>query len=156
MFTTAVGCDSSDGRATARIITHRSQLIGGHRAAGELGDVLIENEKVRFIVHKAGLSRGFGVYGGSIIDADLRRPHEQPDGGDGQGFDNFSEMFPAFFLQAVAVDEVNIISEGSDGGAAIVEYEFEVATMSIDAAKASGDHACPSTDVLCCLLARSQ
>ena len=121
LFTTAVGCDSSDGRATARIITHRSQLIGGHRAAGELGDVLIENEKVRFIVHKAGLSRGFGVYGGSIIDADLRRPHEQPDGGDGQGFDNFSEMFPAFFLQAVAVDEVNIISDGSDGGAAIVE-----------------------------------
>ncbi len=115
------GCEGDHAGASAEIITGRGQLIGGDRAAGEIGDYLLQNEKVRFIIHKAGLSRGFGVYGGSLIDADLRRPHEQAGAGDGHGFDNFSEMFPAMFLQAVAVDKVTIVNDGSDGGAARIE-----------------------------------
>ena len=114
----AAGCETDPPGASARVITHRSQLIGGDRAIGEIGDFIIENEKVRFVVHKAGFSRGFGVYGGSLIDADLRRPSEYSDSGDGHGFDNFSEMFPAMFIQAVAVDDVSILNDGTDGGPA--------------------------------------
>ena len=67
-------CSSDLAGASARVITYRSELIGGDRAAGEIGDFIIENEKVRFVIQKSGASRGFGVFGGSILDADLRRP----------------------------------------------------------------------------------
>jgi hypothetical protein len=115
------GCNSELEGASARIISSRAELIGGDRAIGELGDFLIENEKVRFIIHKAGPSRGFGVYGGSLIDADLRRPTERTSGGEGKGRDQFGEMFPGIFLQAIAVDEVKVTADGSDGGPARVE-----------------------------------
>ena len=38
--------------------------------------IIIENDRIRLVVQKPGFSRGFGVYGGSLIDADLRRPSE--------------------------------------------------------------------------------
>jgi hypothetical protein len=118
---TLSGCTNDPAGASARIITSRAELIGGDRAIGEIGDYLIENEKVRFIIHKAGPSRGFGVFGGSLIDADLRRPTERPAGGDGAGHDQFAEMFPGMFVQAAAVDEVKVTSDGADGGPARIE-----------------------------------
>ncbi len=110
-----------DGQASARFIGHRSELVGGDRALGDLGDVLMENEKIRVVIQREGFSRGFGVYGGSLIDADLRRPREQGNSLSGVGNDQFAELFPAFFVQAVAVDEVKVLNDGSDGGPAQVE-----------------------------------
>jgi len=110
----------SDGQASARLVGHRSELVGGDRALGDIGDVLMENEKIRVVIQREGFSRGFGVYGGSLIDADLRRPKEEGNSLEGSGFDQFAELFPAFFVQAVAVDEVKILSDGSDGGPAQV------------------------------------
>lgn len=110
-----------EGQASARFVGHRSELIGGDRALGDLGDVLIENEKIRVVIQREGFSRGFGVYGGSLIDADLRRPKEEGNSLNGVGNDQFAELFPAFFVQAVAVDEVKILNDGSDGGPAQVE-----------------------------------
>ncbi len=102
--------------AVARVVENRADLIGGSRALGDLGDFLIENDQVRVVIQGPGFSRGFGVYGGSLIDADLRRPTEWgTDSRAGQGFDAFGELFPAFFLQAVAVDEVVIDNDGKDG-----------------------------------------
>lgn len=108
------------GQASARLIGHRSELVGGDRALGDIGDVLMENERIRIVIQREGFSRGFGVFGGSLIDADLRRPQEEGDSLAGIGFDQFAELFPAFFVQAAAVDEVRILSDGSDGGPAQV------------------------------------
>lgn len=122
-FLSACG-DSSveqDGQASARYVAHRSELVGGDRALGDIGDVLMENERIRVVIQREGFSRGFGVFGGSLIDADLRRPKEEGDSLNGAGFDQFAELFPAFFVQAVAVDEVTILSDGSDGGPAQVQ-----------------------------------
>lgn len=111
-------CATSSGGASARLITNRAQLVGGDRALGDVGDYLLENDKIRIVIQKPGYSRGFGVYGGSLIDADLRRPFEVGNSGAPSGNDQFGELFPAFFVQAVNVDRVQITSDGSDGGPA--------------------------------------
>ena len=105
---TQSACPSEGKQTRALRITHRQQLIGGPRALGEVGDWLLENDQVRVIVQDQGFSRGFGVFGGSLIDADLVRPETTPgDSSGGTGMDNFGEMFPAFFLEALEPNEVN-------------------------------------------------
>jgi hypothetical protein len=127
-------CPPSEPRANARRITSRAELIGGPRALGEVDDWLIQNDKVRFIVQDAGFSRGFGVFGGALLDADLVRTSSGRGSSDGGvGKDNFGEMFPAFFLEALEPREVRdphnpdktlppieIENDGSDGNAAVL------------------------------------
>jgi hypothetical protein len=117
-----VSCESSDRepRSRAYVATHRDQLVGGPRALGELGDVVMENDLVRIVVQAPGYSRGFGVYGGSIIDAALVDANDVGNQQTGRGQDAFGEFFPAFFLQAMAVDQVTVVSDGTDGGPAVV------------------------------------
>ncbi|MCS6901697.1 MAG: hypothetical protein NZX77_18250, partial [Polyangiaceae bacterium] len=107
--------------ASARLITNRSELVGGDRALGDVGDFLLENDKVRIVIQREGYSRGFGVFGGSLIDADLRRPDENGTSGRGSGRDAFGELFPAFFTQACEVDTVQILDNGENGGPARIE-----------------------------------
>ncbi|HYD48125.1 MAG TPA: hypothetical protein VEB21_07255, partial [Terriglobales bacterium] len=120
------GCGTDDsepssGRASAHGVSNRSQLVGGDRALGEVGDLVLENEKIRVVIQKEGFSRGFGVYGGGLIDADLRRPREDGTSGEANGNDQFAELFPAFFVQAVAVSQVQVLDDGTNGGPARVE-----------------------------------
>ncbi|MFO0658424.1 MAG: hypothetical protein U0165_01125 [Polyangiaceae bacterium] len=119
----ALSCQPSDpkGNVEARKITSRIDLIGGDRALGDIGDYLLANDKVRVVIQAPGFSRGFGVYGGSLIDADLRRPREEGNSGAGIGYDAFGELFPAFFVQACAVDDVKVLNDGSNGKAARIE-----------------------------------
>jgi hypothetical protein len=112
------GCSSAEPRARAKQITSRAELIGGPGALGEVGDFLLENDRIRVIIQGAGFSRGFGVYGGGLIDADLQRPVGPGGQAGGHGRDQFGELFPIFFLQALVPDGVAILSDGSDGGPA--------------------------------------
>ena len=118
--------------ARAKRVESRAELIGGPRALGEVGDWLLENGKARFIIQDAGFSRGFGVFGGALLDADLVRAHSgRGDSSGGVGRDNFGEMFPAFFLEALEprdLDDPNnpstklpaieVVADGHDGGPA--------------------------------------
>ena len=109
-------CQTETAELQAFKVTDRSQLPGGGpRALGDVGDYVIMNDRIRVVIQDAGFSRGFGVYGGGIIDADLRRPDER---GRGQsieagGQDIFAEMFPSFFFQAVDCDKVEVLTDGS-------------------------------------------
>ena len=67
-------------------IKDKSQLIGGPLAIGRVGDVLLENDKIRVIIQKPGKNAGLGSFGGTIIDADLVRS--------GKGQDQFGEILP--------------------------------------------------------------
>jgi hypothetical protein len=113
------GCEQ-EPRSLARVIEDRSELVGGIAAVGEVGDFLLENDRIRIVVQGPGHSRGIGIFGGALIDADLRRPSERGDSRGGTGNDTFTELFPASFFQAVAVESVAIASDGSDGGPARV------------------------------------
>lgn len=118
-------------------VTDRSQLFGGGpRALGEVGDFMLQNDQIRVVIQDAGFSRGFGVYGGSIIDADLRRVDEQGRGESNRlgGNDIFAEMFPSFFFQAVACDKVVVLSDGTKPyderyGQRSVHYDAGVAVV---------------------------
>ena len=115
-------CSSKDEpTAAARVAATRADLVGGTRALGEVGDIVVENDKIRIVIQNEKFSRGFGVYGGSLIDADLRRTDDFGDALGGVGHDQFAELFPAFFFQATAVDKVTILNDGSDGAPARVE-----------------------------------
>jgi len=110
--------DDTAPRSNARQVTERGDLVGGVRALGDMGDYVLENDEVRIVIQGPGFSRGFGIYGGSLIDADLRRPRGAATASRAEGNDTFGELFPAFFVQAMAVDSVEILDDGSDGGAA--------------------------------------
>ncbi|MFZ9888969.1 MAG: carboxypeptidase regulatory-like domain-containing protein, partial [Myxococcota bacterium] len=107
MGLSSAGCTDPAPAARAYRVTSRAQLIGGPNALGEVGDFLLENDKIRVIIQDEGFSRGFGVFGGSLIDADLVRPGTGPGtSNEGGGRDNFGELFPSFFLEALAPSEV--------------------------------------------------
>lgn len=109
------GC-SSEPQARAFKVSSRAELIGGPRALGEVGDFILENDHARFLVQDAGFSRGFGVFGGALLDADLVRPEAGRGNSEGGlGKDNFGEMFPAFFLEALEPIEVENQEYGAEG-----------------------------------------
>lgn len=112
-------CAQSD--VVAERIERRSQLIGGPGALGEVGDYLLANGRIRAIVQGPGYSRGFGVYGGSLIDADLQRPARGRDSQGGRGADNFSELFPSFLLGTMNATDI-VTRKNADGSASVIVY----------------------------------
>ena len=133
---TSMACHQDEGMSYAGRVESPGQLIGGPGALGALGDWVIGNDKIRIILQDKGWSRGFGIFGGGIIDADIVRPAVGGDGLNQVGMDNFGEFFPALFLQAFEVEDqkgfdatsgesvtrpaLEIINDGSDGKAALI------------------------------------
>ncbi len=114
-------CSSgSPPSAQAFKVESRGQLVGGPRALAEVGDFKLTNGIIQAVVQDVGHSRGFGAFGGSLIDIDLvrgsrARPSEAP-----AGNDQFTELFPAFLLEAMEPTKVEILADGKQGGPAIV------------------------------------
>lgn len=119
-------CDDTQA-VIAKQIRSRSDLIGGPGALGEVGDYLLANERIRVIIQDEDYSRGFGLYGGSLIDADLVRPGSFGDSSGGLGRDNFSELFPGLFLLAMKPDEDGVRTVRHDDGSASVEVRGRAA-----------------------------
>ncbi|MEZ4360215.1 MAG: CehA/McbA family metallohydrolase [Kofleriaceae bacterium] len=107
------GCDAPP-RARAQRIASTSQLIGGPKALGRIGDYLLENDQIRLIIDAAGPGRANSPFGGKLIDADLQRVGA----GDGAGNDQLAELMPAFVFEILSPTSVEITADGSAGGAA--------------------------------------
>ncbi len=112
-------CTRTSQPARAFKIESRADLIGGKRALADVGDYKISNGIVHAIVQDVGTSRGFGAFGGSLIDIDLVRGTESSAVKGPVGNDYFTEMFPAFFLTAIEPAKVEAVSN-EDGSAKIV------------------------------------
>jgi hypothetical protein len=97
-----------------------SDLIGGTRALSANGDFKLSNGIIHAIIQNVGTSRGFGSFGGSLIDIDLVRTGAQSSAKGVTGNDYFTEMFPAFFLTAIEPGKVEVLNDGSDGNAAAI------------------------------------
>ena len=76
------GCREA-GFVRALQIENRSQAIGGPSALADLGDFVLENDQIRVAILQGKNSLGPGVFGGSLVDADLRRPESEFRGGNG-------------------------------------------------------------------------
>ncbi len=112
-------CTRTTPPARAFKLESRADLIGGKRALADVGDFKITNGLIHAIVQNVGTSRGFGAFGGSLIDIDLVRGTETSPVKGPVGNDYFTEMFPAFFLTAIEPSKVEAIT-ADDGTAKIV------------------------------------
>ncbi|MEZ4474685.1 MAG: CehA/McbA family metallohydrolase [bacterium] len=104
-----------EGAARVAVVAGEADLIGGPAATGRLGDYLIENGRVRFVVEAAERVIGPCPYGGNLIDADARRPMGEA------GQDALGEICLFVHLaQTVAPDRFDILRDGGDGGPAVL------------------------------------
>ena len=90
-------------------------FVGGAAAESRPGDVLLYNDRARFVIR--GMREGHFYFGepGSLIDADVVRPEGQADR---DGLDDLVTMvgMPHVF----SADTVEVVSDGSDVDAAVV------------------------------------
>lgn len=113
-------------RARASRISDGKDLIGGPKATGRVGDFLLANTRVRFIVADAGRSRSWFPTGGVLIDADRTRPEGEP------GDDRLQEMVSRVGgLRMLDADKVEVANDGSDGKAAVVRVTGHDAAVPI-------------------------
>jgi hypothetical protein len=137
-------CDAPP-RAWAGKIAAPSQLVGGPRTLGEVGDYRISNNRVRFVVQGLDLAKGiagdraFGAFGGALLDADLARAEEARDPRtQANGRDGLGEIFPTFFLQGLEPDAIEVVDDGSTGKPAWIRVtgkgsDFFTATKLVNA-----------------------
>jgi hypothetical protein len=126
-----LGCVSEEPFARAFEIATLDEAIGGPKAIAQPGDFLLENDRVRVAILGARNSLSMGLYGGSLIDADLQRVEPHLRGG--HGLDALSEIIPTANLNVAwpGVPDltgapqggVSIVADGADGGPAIVRAE---------------------------------
>ncbi|WP_433932362.1 PHP domain-containing protein [Sorangium cellulosum] len=116
------GCESPS-LLRAKPIENRFELVGGPVAMADVGDFLLENDEIRVAILGPRHSPGPGVYGGSLVDADLRRP--DPRFASASGRDRFAESFPVanLLVPDPGATEVFVARDGSDGQEAIVRVE---------------------------------
>lgn len=109
-LTEALGADAS----RAGVVTDAAALFGGISAEGRLGDVLVYNDRVRFVIQQPGDSSYYVDYGGQIIDADLVRAAGEP------GRDLLDELGFMFGLGLVVeAERVEVVEDGQDGPATV-------------------------------------
>ncbi len=134
-----IACQRGEDYAAARAyrVTKRSQLIGGPKALGNIGDYIIENDRIRLLIngHATDWSGG-GVnkWGGAILDADIQRPENFYDPSAG-GEDRLLELMPIMDVKTFGVenlygsgpvvkmpqDAIEILDDGSDGDEAAIK-----------------------------------
>ncbi len=103
------------GTAKAKPVEGDADLVKGPNSHGQVGDFLMENDKVRVIVQGGGRVFGPQPYGGTILDADLQR-------GPGQdNIDQFGELGLLYnFGRTVRTETYEVLADGSQGGPAVV------------------------------------
>lgn len=101
--------------ATASVIERSDQLLGGQFSDGRIGDLLLQNDRVRVVISKPGRFFSTLPFGGWIIDADLKRAAGEP------GRDQFGKLaiFHSFG-RTINAETVEVLDDGSQGGPAII------------------------------------
>ncbi|KLO21632.1 hypothetical protein X275_08475 [Marinitoga sp. 1197] len=97
--------------AKAFKIMDKSQLLPGPAADGKVGDYILSNEKVEFLIGNLGNYHGYMKSGGNLLDAIYLG-----------GEDQFDEMHTYFGWPKQAIYEnVFVLNNGSDGGPAVLK-----------------------------------
>jgi carboxypeptidase family protein len=115
------GCGDPAPHARAQRIGALDEAIGGPHAIGRAGDFLLENDQIRLVIADTGVDpadpgkttygRVNTTFGGTLVDADLRRP-----GGDGgHGNDQLAELLPGFAFMIINPTRVTVTRDGADG-----------------------------------------
>jgi hypothetical protein len=109
----------STEHATAYQLNDLGDGIGGPKALARAGDYMIENDRLRFAILGARNSFGPGLYGGSLIDADIVR--EGLEYRNGHGNDRFVELNPTVNLDiSMVTEDAQIEILDTDDGSAVI------------------------------------
>ena len=122
-------CAEQEPFARAFEITRLDQTIGGPKSLARPadpstdrpGDLMLENDRIRVSILGAHPSMGPSVFGGSLADADIQWNDPRFTGG--KGLDQLAEVFANANMNVLAPleeDDVTILSDGSDGGPAVI------------------------------------
>ncbi len=116
------------GEARAGRITDPALVPMGPKAWAETGDFLIRNSRVGFVIEdtsgEEGLnSHGYNPFGGEIVYADLWTE----DGPAGRNM--MGELFFGLGIQLIDPETVTVLSDGSDGGDAVVRVTGPLTPM---------------------------
>ena len=103
-------CGSSAPTSRAQRIGTLEQTIGGPHAIGRVGDWLLENDQVRFVIADKGVGRVNTTFGGTLVDADLQRI-----GNDNHGNDQLAELLPGFVFTVIDPTDVCVPTQTSQG-----------------------------------------
>lgn len=116
-------CGDDPKSLRAKLIEDRAELVGGPVAVADVGDYLLENDQIRVAILRAVDSPGPGVFGGSVVDIDRRRPRIEFQNGHGR--DRFAETFPVANLMVPEPSEmdVSVLKDGSDGKEAAIRVQ---------------------------------
>lgn len=105
-------------RAEARVIETAADLVGGPGAAARIGDIVVENEHVRFVIAAVDDQAGPDAWGGTLIDLDARRLPM------GEGFDAWGTLVPLHnFGRTMRPESVEIVDDGRATGRVIVRVK---------------------------------
>ncbi|HEY1554522.1 MAG TPA: CehA/McbA family metallohydrolase [Kofleriaceae bacterium] len=122
----------------AQIIGKLEQTIGGPHAIGRVGDYLLENDQVRFVIAGTGVcardKQGTKLdascvdtygrvnisFGGTLVDADLQRIGPGSGANGTNGNDQLAELLPGFAFSIINPTDISVTADGSDGGPAEV------------------------------------
>ena len=116
LLTVGSGCDDSREFARVFIVDSMAQTIGGPAAAGRPGDFMLENDRIRAVIHGRHNARStFPLTNGSLVDIDVQRPQERF--GVGKGRDVFYELGPMVNLQVNSARAMQSGPCGSIGAA---------------------------------------
>jgi hypothetical protein len=120
------GCGEVAPHARAQRIGALDEAIGGPHAIGRIGDFLLENDQIRLVIADTGVDpadpskstygRVNTTFGGTLVDADLRRPG----GSEARGNDQLAELLPGFVFSVIDPTQVAVTQDGGDGGPAEV------------------------------------
>lgn len=139
-----VAAVQGEARAGAVHVGEEAALFGGLASEGKPGDTMIYNRLVRFVVQGPYRSHGYIDTGGSIIDADLVRPAGQ------LGRDPIDDVFISHGVGWLFhADTVDVVADGSEGGAAVVEASGALVRWSfIEGAVETDEPLLPEVDVV--------
>jgi len=119
-----LSCNDGYGALLAKQVENRGELVGGPVAMADVGDYLLQNDLIKVNILGVKDSPGPGIFGGSIVDIDLRRDRLGFE--NAQGHDRFAELFPvANLLVPFPKDltDVKVLNSGKDGKEAVIRVE---------------------------------
>lgn len=130
------------GQARAGILTAPAALIGGIAAEGQVGDLMLKNDRVRFVVQSVRDGNWYIQQGGGVIDADLVRAEGQP------GRDLLDEHMPMAGVGRLPVAaSVSVINDGLDGQPAVIRAEGPAEAMELITGAAESDALLPTGEM---------
>ncbi len=100
--------------AIAKRITSEDELIGGPAADGKIGDYLLKNDRVAFVIGNKDNYHGYMRSGGNVLDAALTSAN----------YDLLDEFHTYFgWPKQLIADKIVIESDGSGGKAAVIRVD---------------------------------